>query len=102
MATIFTKLRTWLRSLCRHQGHPLRRAEPLMVEELERREVLSASSFFLEFGRSQSPVAPGYTQVPLVAYTSARGFGWNDLTSMYAGDWGGSDPLTREFHYGLG
>jgi hypothetical protein len=101
MSSLLSRLRAWLCSRYRSDRGPFDQRRLLQAEELEQREVLSGTSFLLDFGKDTSPVAPGYTQVPLVAYSQALGYGWNDLTSMYTGDWGGADPLTRDFHYGL-
>ncbi len=87
-------LRTWI-SRSRPRTAPLRRP---VVEELERRELLSASRLF-DFGRPESPVQPGYTQVLLAPYTEALGHGWAALGDLWAKEQGGADALTRDVHY---
>ena len=94
---------SWLRSALRpsfqRQTRSLRRRPA--VEQLETREVPSGNSFLFDFGKSTSPVAPGYTQVALTPYSAGLGYGWDKLDGMYAGDNGTTDPLTRDFNYGL-
>jgi PKD repeat protein len=68
----------------------------LRLEELEPRRLLSPLHF--DFGTATSAVAPGYTGVPLVAYTSVLGYGWTNLVGLTAIDRGTSDPLTSDFH----
>ena len=90
--SLLSRLRSWLlprREKCRLLP------QRLLVEELERRELLSASSLLLDFGTSDSPVEDGYTGFPLLAYSAARGYGWTSLTAMGARDNGGADALTR-------
>ncbi len=91
--------RVWRNARC-----PLRRvlSGRLRLEELETRTVPTtvATPLSLDFGTTTSAVAPGYVGVPLVAYTSARGYGWNSLSGMSASDRGTSNPLTSDFHRG--
>src|SRR5262245_50319814 len=102
MHSFLSRLRSWLSPIVRAQRRSAVPRRVPLVEELEQREVLSGNTFLLDFGTNSSPVAPGYTRVPLVGYSQALGYGWNNPTGMATGDWGGSDPLTRDFHYGLG
>ncbi len=53
-----------------------------------------------DFGSRSSPLAPGYTRVPLVAYSAIRGFGWANIPGMFWRDRGTPDPLTRDEHLG--
>jgi parallel beta-helix repeat protein len=72
----------------------------LGLELLEDRLTPSPTSAHFDFGTDSSPVAPGYTGVPLVAYTPSQGYGWQSLTGLGALDRGTANPLTRDFHYG--
>jgi PKD repeat protein len=45
-------------------------------------------------------VAPGYTGVSLVPYSSTQGYGWQSLTGLSAVDRGTSNPLTSDFVQG--
>jgi hypothetical protein len=67
-------------------------------EQLETREV--PANFQFDFGTPSSPVAAGYTQVPLVEYTAARGYGWETTAGMTAANRNGLNPLTRDVHLG--
>jgi parallel beta-helix repeat protein len=42
----------------------------------------------LDFGNNTSPVAPGYTGVPLVAYSAQLGYGWQSVSGMTAANRG--------------
>lgn len=88
----------------RRSLHERRQTVPMMgVEELERRELMATSfgpSVQFDFGTSGSPVAAGYTRVPLIAYSASRGFGWGNITGLSAYDGGTADPLTRDVHIG--
>jgi hypothetical protein len=95
--SLLSRLRSWFRP-CRKAGASSRGR--LLVEELERRELLAATSLLLDFGTSTSPAAAGYTPFPLLAYSAARGYGWTNITGMGARDNGGADALTRDNHYG--
>src|SRR5262249_28720425 len=75
-----------------------RRAQP-SLEQLERREVMSQTTFHLDLGTSSSPVASGYQRVPLVNYSAAQGFGWQSTSGLSAVNRNGS-ALTRDFHSG--
>jgi hypothetical protein len=70
----------------------------LQLEELEIRQLLS--SYHFDFGTSTSPVAAGYTGVPLVSYSPSQGYGWQNLLGISAVDRGGNHPLTEDFHQG--
>jgi parallel beta-helix repeat protein len=77
---------------------PSRRWRP-RVEELEGRIVPTTvlqPPLHFDFGTSQTPVAPGYTGVSLVGYSTGRGYGWRSLTGLVATDRGTADPLTRD------
>lgn len=92
-------LRSWLN---RPASSPLRSRKPMGVELLEDRQLLATSpvSLLLDFGTATSPVAPDYTQVTPVRYSSARGFGWQSTSGLTAINRNTSDPLTRDFHRG--
>ena len=72
------------------------------VECLEQRQVLSGQKF--DFGTSSSPVESGFTRVPVVAYSAARGWGWDSTSGLSATDRRTGDvdapDLTRDFHSG--
>jgi fibronectin type 3 domain-containing protein len=70
---------------------------------LESRQLLSTNLTLplrFDFGTSTSPVAPGHTGVPLVAYSARRGYGWQSLTGLSAIDRGTANPLTRDLDLG--
>jgi PKD repeat protein len=70
------------------------------VEALEQRELLTsglAAPLRFDFGPAGAPVAPGYTGVPLVAYTQAQGYGWQSLAGLSAIDRHIGDALTTDF-----
>jgi hypothetical protein len=69
------------------------------LQLLEARDVPS-SSWQFDFNTSTSPVAPGYTHVPLTTYSAAQGFGWASITGLSAVDRNTADALTRDFHEG--
>jgi Calx-beta domain/Beta-agarase/YXIM esterase-like, galactose-binding domain-like len=94
--SFLSRWRFWPRP-CRQRY--LSRSRPI-VEELERRDVPSTLPLLLDLGTNRSPVADGYTQVPLEVYSPETGFGWETLDQMYAKDSRGDDPLTRDFHFG--
>src|SRR5947209_4360226 len=95
--SLLSRLRSWLRP---RREAPDSSRRHLRVEELEQRELLAGTSLLLDFGTSTSPTAGGYTGFPLLAYSTARGYGWTSLTAMGARDNGGADALTRDNHYG--
>ncbi|MBI1913208.1 MAG: hypothetical protein HYS12_00360, partial [Planctomycetes bacterium] len=95
--SLLSRLHSWLRPLRRK---PLASPRRLLIEELERRELLSSTPLLLDFGTSTSPVADGYTGFPLLTYSAARGYGWTSLTAMGAQDNGRADALTRDNHFG--
>jgi PKD repeat protein len=68
------------------------------LEELEVRCLPSA--LHMDLDTKNSPVAAGYTGVPVVAYSKTRGYGWTSVTGLSAIDRGTSDPLTSTFHSG--
>jgi hypothetical protein len=70
----------------------------LGLEELEPRRLLS--SYHFDFGTATSPVAKGYTGVPLVAYTPQQGYGWASLTGLSAVNEATGQALTGDFHTG--
>ncbi len=53
-----------------------------------------------DFGTPTSPVAAGYTRVPLMIYSQKLGYGWGNTTSLLLRDRGTADPLTRDNHLG--
>jgi hypothetical protein len=53
-----------------------------------------------ELAFDNSPVAAGYTKVPVVNYTSTRGYGWLDITGLGGRDRSTTDPLTSNFETG--
>jgi hypothetical protein len=71
----------------------------LVLEPLEPRTLLSTYHF--DFGGAGSPVATGYTGVPLTAYTSSQGYGWATLSNMNWVDRNTGNPLLTDFHYGV-
>ncbi len=71
---------------------------PTQLEALESREVPAVYSF--DFGTATSPVATGATAVPVVAYSSTAGFGWESTSGISAVDRGGANALTRDVHTG--
>src|SRR6516225_365867 len=91
---------SWLRRSGRRR--PPATLRSLMVEELESRRLLSGPGvpLHLDFGTADSPVAPGYVGVPLVAYNSTLGYGWASTAGLGALDRHTADPLTTDFHYG--
>src|SRR5262249_50227600 len=95
--SLLSRLHSWFRP-CRKPPASSRRR--LLIEELEARELLSATSLLLDFGTASSPAADGYTAFPLLAYSAARGYGWTSLTALSAQDNGGADALTRDNHSG--
>src|SRR5262249_43789022 len=100
---LLSHLRSWLRRS--KPGRPKHQSSNrfrLTFEELERRELPAtlAAPLHFDFGKSSSPVAPGYIGVPLVAYTQVQGYGWQSLNRMLAADRGTTDPLTRDLHLG--
>jgi parallel beta-helix repeat protein len=68
------------------------------LEALEAREVPAVFAF--DFDTSSSPVAAGYTHVPLVAFTPSTGFGWLSVSGMQAVNRSTADPLTTDLHLG--
>lgn len=99
--TLFSVLRQWLRD--RHPGRrgltnksTRRRTRKLQFAELEPREMLSGYHF--DFNTSSSPTASGYVGVPVVGYSSSRGYGWTNTSGVSAVDRATSNPLTRDFH----
>src|SRR4029079_2333809 len=66
------------------------------VEPLEERALPSGWHF--DFDSLTSPPAAGYTDVPVLLYNPALGYGWQSVTGISAVDDGTSDPLTRDFH----
>jgi PKD repeat protein len=78
---------------------PANRFRPCL-EQLEGRALPSTSlavPLHFDFGTSSSAVAPGYTGVSLVPYSSSQGYGWQSLTGLSALDRGTSNPLTSDF-----
>jgi PKD repeat protein len=64
-------------------------------------ERLLLSGYHYDFGTTTSPVASGYTGVPVVAYSSTQGYGWSDTSGITAVDTGTGTALTRDFHQGM-
>lgn len=64
------------------------------LESLERREMPAVFNF--DFGTATSPVASGYTGVPVAAYNSSLGFGWQSTSGVQGVDYGGTNYLTRD------
>jgi PKD repeat protein len=96
-------LRAWMRSWFQqlNRTKPLRqpfRSTKLGTELLEDRLLLSG--YYYDFGTSSSPVALGYTGVPVVAYSSTLGYGWSNTSRITAVDTGVGSALTRDFHAG--
>lgn len=86
---------------------PLKKRTPskkrhLSLEHLEGRELLSTTSVLFDFGTSTSPLATGYTRVPLINYSVSQGFGWdpNMKQGLREFDSGGLNNLTRDGHQG--
>src|SRR5207248_9862547 len=75
----------------------LRSKARLMLQLLEERDV-PATTWMFDFGTGTSPLAPGYTQVPLVSYTAAQGFGWQSTGGVSALSRTNPAPLTRDLH----
>lgn len=61
--------------------------------------VQSAPDFQFDFGRPNSPVQDGFTQVTTPGlYSASTGFGWS--TAVYESfDTGAADDLTRDYHF---
>ena len=55
------------------------------------------ASLLFDFGY-KSPVASGAIPVDLTSYSPTRGYGW--VTYGVGGDWGGTNPLTRDSNWG--
>jgi PKD repeat protein len=72
----------------------------LGVEQLEDRRLLDGAAFHFDLGTNSSPPEPGYVEVPLIAYSSATGYGWQSLTGLKAVDRGTGSNLTRDLHMG--
>lgn len=92
-------LRKWLRSF---SNRSVKRPYRLRLEELEPREVLSGNTLLFDFGTTTSPVAPGATRVSLVDYSAESGIGWESIEGLQAKDRKSGNPLTQDFHFGLG
>jgi ELWxxDGT repeat protein len=75
----------------------MNRASP-SLEELEPRRLLS--SYHFDFGTASSPVFPGYTRVPLTAYSAQQGYGWASLSGLSARSESTGNSLTSDFHTG--
>jgi len=64
----------------------------------------STTTFHLDFGTGSSgtgssAIAPGYTGVPLIAFSSTLGYGWQSISGMDTRDRpSSSNPLQRDFH----
>src|SRR5262245_58987447 len=100
--SILAKLQSWFRNRPAKMRKPARRSQ-LLLEQLERREVMSGTTFHLDLGTSISPVASGYQHVSRVKYTAARGFGWETTKGLEAVNRGPvADTLVRDFHRGAG
>jgi PKD repeat protein len=54
-----------------------------------------------DFGGPTQAVAPGYVGVAPVAYSATQGYGWANPTTVSWTDRGTSNPLTRDFHWGV-
>ncbi len=52
----------------------------------------------LDFGTASSPVMSGYTQFTADAYSPSIGYGWDNLTSIYATDRELGNDLERDLH----
>jgi hypothetical protein len=59
--------------------------------------VTSNPGLHFEFAPEYSNVAPGYTKVPVVAYSAAPGYGWSDITGLGTEGQISTDPLTSNF-----
>ena len=57
----------------------------------------TVASLLFDFGY-KSPVASGAIPVDLTSYSPTRGYGW--VTYGVGGDWGGTNPLTRDSNWG--
>lgn len=69
----------------------------LVLEELERRDVPSISKLALDFGKTTSPVQPGYKRMSLPAFNSTLGYGFATTTGMKVLDRGpGHSALARD------
>src|SRR5262245_25567340 len=75
----------------------------LTCEALEERQMLDAGALSFDFGTATSPVAPGYTRVSPITYSSTLGFGWDNATGIVARDYSppAKNPLTRDVHIGV-
>jgi hypothetical protein len=92
------KVVSWLRKFLRarpHRNHS-RRAR-LRFEELEARNLLSATTFHLEFGPAGAAVASGYTLVTPVGYNASQGYGWLNPSTVQAAAAGTGNPLHNNF-----
>src|SRR5262249_16271815 len=100
-----TSLAHWLNRL--RQAPPrttarrsVRRHRP-GLEELERRDLPAITTpLHYDFGTSTSPVAPGYTGVAVVGYSSTWGYGWQKTSAVSAMTTSSADPLTCDFQHG--
>ncbi|HXG12418.1 MAG TPA: PKD domain-containing protein, partial [Gemmataceae bacterium] len=100
----FGLLRSWLNRPAPANRRPRKSARPpVAIEQLEERQLLATAltaPLLFDFGTDTSPVADGAVGVPLVKYSSARGYGWKSLPGLTAVDRLTSDPLTCDFHRG--
>lgn len=94
----------WLDPLHRPCPRPRSTRKPRVgIEEFEERQLLNGTigiPALLDFGRGNSPVAPGAVKITPVAYTTTLGYGWEYVSSIRAIDRGTGDPLIRDFHRG--
>ena len=93
--------RAWWRKLFQSMQQSLparRRLARLVCEEFEPRQLMAALTppLHLDFGTATSPVASGYTRVPVAKYAAATGFGWVTTSGIDSRDRGASDPFTVE------
>src|SRR5262245_8751466 len=95
------KLRSWLGSApSARRTRKRARRYPLGVEALERRELLSGTTFHLDLGTFTSPVAAGYTGVGPISYSTSTGYGWQSTVGISALDRLSGTSLTRDMHLG--
>ncbi|MCI0681815.1 MAG: PKD domain-containing protein [Gemmataceae bacterium] len=85
----------------RPAAKPKRLRPRLAVEELETREVPSASNLALDFGTVKSPAQPGFRRVATPAFTPKSGYGFAAAGSLKMVDRGpAAIPLSRDFVMG--
>ncbi|HKB36363.1 MAG TPA: hypothetical protein VKD72_07915, partial [Gemmataceae bacterium] len=69
------------------------------LEQLESRD-LPSFALHLDFGTLTSPVAAGYTPMPLTSYAPVPGYGWASTSGLIAYNVNTTDPLTCDGHQG--